>query len=115
MSVRRLALSAVFSALFLTACHSTGNNFSSRGLDQLEPGMASFDDAIVLLQAEPTNRYYRPDGSYMARWAHVGSLLPDAIYFDRELWLEFDAGDRLVKINKRQNINTAVTSEPISP
>ena len=101
MSVRRLALVVVCSTLLLTACHSTGNKYHTADLAQLELGVATFTDAATLLQANPVNRYYRPDGSYIARWAYTRSVVPDAIYFDKEIWLEFDAADRLISIDKR--------------
>lgn len=88
----------------LSACHSTGNSFSSAGLLQLQPGISTYQDAVALLEADPVNTYYRTDGSYMARWAHISSLLPDAIYMDRELWLDFDARNYFVRLVKRKNV-----------
>ena len=98
--------------LVVSACYSTGNNFSSVGLGKLEPGISTFYDAVALLEADPVNTYYRTDGTYMARWAHIASLLPDAIYMDRELWLDFDAQNYLVRIVKRQNVQFPVESPP---
>lgn len=93
--------------LMLSACHSTGNNFTSSGVVYLKPGVSTLDDTIVFLQAAPVNRYYRPDGSYMARWAHVSSAIPDGIYMGRELWIEFDAHHVLKRISKQHNVNTS--------
>ena len=99
-------------ALLLTACHSTGSNFSSSKIDQLQPGITTYADVVAILEADPVNRYYRPDGTYMVRWAHVSSLLPDGIYFDRELLLDFDASNYLIRISKKHNVQSAVESAP---
>lgn len=93
-------------ALVLSGCHTTGNNFSSQGLARLEPGVSTYYDAVESLESDPVNKYFRPDGSYMARWAHVNSLFPDGVYMDREIWLEFDAFDYLIRVSKRHNVYT---------
>lgn len=102
----------VLTAILLTACHSTGSNFSSSKIDQLKPGISTFADVVAILEADPVNRYYRPDGTYTVRWAHVNSLLPDGIYFDRELMLDFDANNYLVRISKKHNVQSAVETVP---
>lgn len=101
-SLRYAPLAALL--LLLSACYSTGNNFNSAGLAKLQPGISTFHDVVALLEADPVNTYYHTDGTYMARWAHVNSLLPDAIYMDRELWLDFDAQNHFVRIVKRHNV-----------
>lgn len=98
--------------LLLSACYSTGNNFSSAGLVKLQPGISTFHDAVELLEADPVNTYYRTDGTYMARWAYINSLLPDAIYMDKELWLGFDAQNYFVRVVKRHNVRLPVESKP---
>mgnify|MGYP001045687941 CR=1 FL=1 len=92
--------------LLLGACHSTGSNFNSVGVGYLKPGVSTLTEVVEFLEADPVNRYYRPDGSYMARWAHTNSLIPDGVYFQRELWMEFDVNDFLVRIAKQHNIQT---------
>lgn len=108
--LRYMLLAALL--LLLSACYSTGNNFSSVRLEKLQPGISTYYDAVELLEADPVNTYYRTDGAYMARWAHINSLLPDAIYIDRELWLDFDAQNRFVRIVKRQNVQLPVEDTP---
>ena len=98
--------------LLLTACHSTGNAFKSAGVDTLIPGVSTYQDVVQALEAFPTNYYYQPDGAFMARWAHVQSLLPDSIYMDRELWLLFDSQQRFIAIEKRHNVQQATQSPP---
>lgn len=107
----RYALLAGF-LLLVSACYSTGNNFSSAGLNKLQPGISTFHEVVQLLEADPVNTYYRTDGTYMARWAHVNSLLPDAIYMDRELWLDFDAQNYFIRVVKRHNVSLPVESKP---
>lgn len=98
--------------LMLGACHSTGNNFSSVGVGYLQPGVSTLTEVVEFLEADPVNRYYRPDGSYMARWAHTNSLITDGVYFQRELWMEFDVNHLLVRITKQHNIQTEKQTGP---
>lgn len=98
--------------LMLGACHSTGSNFSSVGVGYLQPGVSTLIDVVEFLEGDPVNRYYRPDGSYMARWAHTNSLIPDGVYFQRELWMEFDVNHILVRIAKQHNIQTQKQTGP---
>lgn len=99
--------------LLLGACHSTGSNFSSTGVGYLQPGVSTMAEAVEFLDAEPVNRYYKPDGSYMARWAHTNSLIPDGVYFQRELWMEFDVNQVLVRIAKQHNVQSQKYVDPI--
>ena len=98
--------------LLLGACHSTGSNFSSVGVGYLQPGVSTLTEVVEFLEADPVNRYYRPDGSYMARWAHTNSLISDGVYFPREIWMEFDANHILVRIAKQHNIQTQKQTGP---
>lgn len=98
--------------LLLSACYSTGNNFSSAGLAKLQPGISTYHDVVALLEADPVNTYYHTNGTYMARWAHINSLLPDAIYMDRELWLDFDAQNYFLRIVKRKNVQIPLENTP---
>lgn len=109
-ALKYTALGLVFA---LAGCHSTGNNFKSSGVDHLQPGISTMAEATEFLEADPVNRYYRPDGSYTARWAHVNSLVPDGIYLGRELWMEFDANHVLIRISKRQNVQSDPGPMPI--
>lgn len=99
--------------LMLGACHSTGNNFSSVGVGYLQPGVSTLTEVVEFLEADPVNRYYRPDGSYMARWAHTNSLISDGVYFPREIWMEFDANQVLVRIAKQHNVQSQKYVDPI--
>src|SRR5690606_5518050 len=98
---RALALSAV---AILAACSTTGNRFDTADLRFLVPGETTLAEATELLQGEPVNVYRQLDGSAMARWAHTASLATDAVYFNQELWLAFDASGRFVRIVKSNNV-----------
>lgn len=93
---------ATFLAVIVTlsGCYSSGNNYSSAGRAWLQPGISTAEDARVFLQAEPTNVYRQLDGGSLQVWQHTASLVPDAIYNHKELWLEFDPNDVLRRIVK---------------
>lgn len=108
LGARRAVLGlCLSSALLLSACHSTGTGFRSLQVNALTPGVTSFQDTVELLEADPVNRYYRTDGSFLAVWQHTNSVLPDGVYFNRELWAEFDASQRLLRVVKERNIHQA--------
>src|SRR5690606_25734812 len=98
---RALALSAV---AILAACSTTGNRFDTADLRFLVPGETTLAEATELLQGEPVNVYRQLDGSATARWAHTATLATDAIYFNQELWLAFDAYGRFIRIVKSNNV-----------
>jgi len=64
-------------------------------------------EATALLQGDPVNIYRQADGSAMARWAHTSTLATDAVYFNRELWLSFDAYGRFQRIVHSNNVPLA--------
>ncbi len=84
-------------AIFLSGCYSTGIYYDRDGLSALTPQLSTYEDAVFVLDGPPTTVYPRPDGSKWALWQYSRALLPDAIYFDRSLMLEFDAQDRFVR------------------
>ena len=57
-------------ALILTACASSGENFSEQSIDQLKPGMTE-QQVIDILGGTPVSRAYNSDGSYVAVWHYV--------------------------------------------
>lgn len=94
----RLAIAATL--MSLAACSTTGSSFDASAIDLIRPGQTTLAQASALLKADPENIYYQGDGSLTARWAHRASFVPDAVYFNRELWLAFDRNgyfDRIVK------------------
>lgn len=88
----------------IAGCSTTGNTFDTTDLRFLVPGETTLAEATELLQGEPVNVYRQLDGSAMARWAHTASLATDAVYFNQELWLAFDASGRFVRIVKSNNV-----------
>lgn len=101
------AVAAGCFALLVSACSTTGNNFDTSGMYLLEPGVTTMDQASALMHAEPTNVYRQLSGAATARWAHKATLATDAVYFNRELWLAFDANGRYTHIVKSVNIPRA--------
>ncbi len=94
----------------LAACYSTGNHFRVSGVNDLVVGQTTHTEAIDLLQAEPTNYYRQSNGSYLALWVFSKSVIPDGIYIERELLLEFDAAQRLVAIKKKPAVTTGTAA-----
>lgn len=103
-AARALLLGGV---LALAACSTTDNQFDTTDLRFLVPGETTLQEATLLLQGEPVNVYRQLDGSAMARWAHTATLATDAIYFNQELWLAFDAEGRFLRIVKSNNVPQA--------
>lgn len=101
--VYRAILSGV-AAVLLAGCSSTGNSFDSEDLRFFVPGQTTLEEAKVLLQAEPVNIYRQADGAATVRWAYGASLVNDAVYFNRELWLAFDSYGRFMRIVKSNNV-----------
>lgn len=90
--------------MLLAACSTTGSSFDTSALRLLVPGQTTLAQASELLHSEPENVYRRLDGSATARWAHKASMVTDAVYFNRELWLAFDANGHYLSIVKSINI-----------
>lgn len=90
--------------LAVAGCSTTGNQFTTTDLRFLERGKTTLAEAVDLLEAEPVNIYRQADGSSMARWSHTATLATDAVYFNQELWLAFDAYGRFVRIVKSNNV-----------
>ncbi|NYT87059.1 hypothetical protein [Pollutimonas harenae] len=93
--------------LLAAACSTTGSNFDTSAMSMLVPGVTTLDEASVLMHAEPVNVYRQLSGAATARWAHKATLATDAVYFNRELWLAFDANGRYSHIVKSVNIPRA--------
>ncbi|NGM87570.1 hypothetical protein G5B35_09650 [Parapusillimonas sp. SGNA-6] len=106
-ALRSGALRAVLASLglvLLAACSTTGSSFDTSGMHLLVPGQTTLAQASALLQSEPENVYRHLDGSATARWSHKASMVPDAVYFNRELWLAFDAQGHFLRVVKSINI-----------
>lgn len=93
--------------LALAGCSTTGANFDASSLDLFRPGQTTLSQASALLKSDPVVAYHQGDGSVMARWAHRASFVPDAIYFNRELWLAFDRNGHFERIVKSINVPQA--------
>ena len=106
MAFARLGRSTVacMLAAVLSACASSGNNFSSSGVSQLVAGETTFDQARNLLHGDPVIVYPQSDGTSMARWAYKTTVSTDAIYFNRELWLLFGPDGRFMRVLKSENV-----------
>ena len=106
--LRRMARMAAGCVVLAAAgCSTTGSSFDTSALPLLVPGVTTLDEASALMHAEPVNVYRQLDGAATARWAHKATLATDAVYFNRELWLAFDAAGRYTHIVKSVNIPRA--------
>ncbi|HLR12071.1 MAG TPA: hypothetical protein VK104_00490 [Burkholderiaceae bacterium] len=103
--LRRLA--AFVLVVGLAACTTSGTTFDTSSMDLLIPGQTTLDEASALLKSEPTDVYRQKNGAATARWAHHSSLLTDAIYYNRELWLYFDETGVFRRIVKSNNVPMA--------
>lgn len=91
----------------LSACTTTGNSFDSSSLRFIVPGQTTLAEASSLLKSSPTDTYRQHDGSALARWSHKASVVPDAIYFNQELWLAFGPDGRFQRVEKSVNLPRA--------
>ena len=98
----RLVLLAT--AVFISACTTTGRSFDSLALAKFVPGETTFQEAVKLFGAEPDNTYAQLNGSMTARWAYKGSVLTDAIYFRQEVMLRFDPAGRFERVVDTVNV-----------
>lgn len=89
------------------ACTTSGHAFDATGLDFLVPGQTTLAQASALLKSDPVNVYRQADGAATARWAHHSSFVPDAVYFNREIWLAFDANGYFERMVKSTNVPQA--------
>lgn len=99
----RLNAASVLCGL-LMACSTYGSSFEPKGLTLLIPGVSTQAHAEDYLRGPAFNIYRQLDGSQTAVWLQRNTLATDAIYFNQELWLQFDAQGRFVRVVKRENI-----------
>lgn len=95
---------AAASLALLAGCTTSGGTFDTNSLDLLVPGQTTLAQASALLKSDPTDVYRQKNGAATARWAHHSSLVTDAIYFHRELWLYFDETGAYQRVVKSQNV-----------
>ena len=95
---------AVVAVVALAGCTTTGQFFKTEALANFVPGQTTFTEAVAMLGAEPVNTYAQLNGAMLARWAHKGSVLTDAIYFRQEATLRFDSQGRFVGVVDTVNI-----------
>lgn len=88
----------------LAACSTTGRSFNSLALADFVPGQTTYAQAVQMLGAEPVNTYSQLNGIMVARWAHKGSVLTDAIYFRQELMLRFSPDGRFESVVDSVNV-----------
>lgn len=100
--LRALACASV--AALVSGCSTTGHSFDSTRMNQIVPGRTTLAQTVEILEAQPENTYRQYDGSVMARWAHKASLVTDAIYFRRELWLQFGPDGTFQHVVDRVNV-----------
>ncbi len=98
--------------LGLAACSTSGHSFRAADLAQIKPGQTTLEQASRILGAEPVNVYSRLDGSAMAVWAHKASLVTDAIYFRRELWLAFGPDGKFIRVVNSTNVPASASVQP---
>lgn len=100
----RLALPMLAACAMLAACSTSGRSFETGDMMLLQRGRTTLEQASRILHADPVNVYYRRDGSALAIWAHKASLVTDAVYFRRELWLTFGPDGTFRRVVERTNV-----------
>lgn len=93
--------------LTCVGCSTTGHDFDASSLDQFQTGQTTLRQASVLLGAHPVDIYRQGERGTLARWATRASFVPDAVYFNRELWLAFDARGYFEGVVKSVNVPQA--------
>ena len=87
----------------LAACTTTGRSFNADAMRHFVPGQTTLEQAREWI-GEPVALYQQPGGPTMARWARRDSAVADALYLTRELWLDFDAQGRYLRVANRINV-----------
>ena len=109
--ILRLAMAGAC-IILMGGCSTTGRSFDSSALSLMTPGETTLRDAIELLEAEPVDIYWQGHAGVLARWAHKASLLTDAIYFPRELWLRFYPDGTFDRVVEKVNVPTRPHAVP---
>ena len=104
-SVPRRSLLAASVLLLAAGCSTSGMSFNSSALPSLQPGVTTFDEIQNALGAEPVAVYRDAAGPFMARWAFSTTVITDALYSRRELWLAFDAEGHYRRVVKAINVS----------
>lgn len=89
--------------LVLAACTTTGRSFDASAMRHFVPGETTLAQARAWM-GEPVALYQQVGGHTMARWARLDSLVADALYLNQELWLDFDAQGRYLRVANRINV-----------
>ena len=95
-------------SLLLAACTTTGRSFDASAMRHFVPGETTLAQARAWM-GEPVALYQQVGGNTMARWARSDSLVADALYLNQELWLDFDAQGRYLRVANR--INTPLPAQ----
>lgn len=95
----------------LTACSTYGSKFESKGLQLFIPGVTTRMQADEYLRGAAYKSYQQLDGSETVVWLQRTTLATDAVYFNQELWLQFDTQGRFVRVVKRDNIPLIYTEQ----
>ena len=90
--------------ILIGGCSTTGQSFDSSALSLMTPGETTLREAAELLNAEPVETYWQGHAGVLVRWSHKASLLTDAIYFRRELWLRFHPDGTFDRVVERVNV-----------
>lgn len=91
----------------VAGCATTGSTFDASSMDLLVPGQTTLTQASALFKADPTDVYRHASGAATARWSHRASFVPDAVYFNREVWLSFDSNGHFERVVKSVNVPQA--------
>jgi len=101
-AARTLVLAGILAST--AACTTTGRAFDTSEMHRIIPGTTTLEEASAVLKSDPEIVYRQLDGTATARWSSKNSVLPDALYFRRELSLRFDSEGRYERIVDRINV-----------
>lgn len=92
--MKKIAL-AVFVAVTLAACASQGTKFNMADVDQFEPGVTTYDDAVAKL-GKPRGINLAADGSKSVLWIYAAAALGHTE--SRGTRILFDKDGKMVRV-----------------
>lgn len=89
--------------LMISGCASIGNNFRETELYKLTPGSTTFNETVAILQGNPFNTNYSPDGSFIATWQYTEAA-PNHVTENKALSILYWKDGKLARVVNSINI-----------
>ena len=105
-SLERSTLMAV-TFFTIVSCASSGTDFRTDSLSQLQPGLSTESDAITALDSPPTQRVNNADGTHLLVWSHAKVSFGDIE--SKAISIIFDSDGVMLGFNRGVNVDLPIT------